>query len=374
MDNLAPPTSEDIEVVRHGTKHEYASYIMADADASRRFVTRSVCLWLILLGAFVTVRPVMAQTMEISGYVFGDYYWVASGHDEGANGLWFRRIYLTLDQELDPSWALRLRGEMNQPGDFKTSAPMQPYVKDAYVRWKRAGHQVFLGLSPTPTFNLIESIWGYRSVEKTPLDFYKFGSSRDVGIAAMGSLYGNGDIRYHAMLANGTGTGSEIDRGKMAMLALAVTPVPAFTAEVYFDYDDRRGDTDRRTLQIAAFYKQDAGRVGVQFSRLYVQHPNQDDDQFDVFSAFGALRLTKTVNAFARFDRQFQPNPFGDRIAYCPFATTNSANLLIGGLDIGLHDAIRLQPNVEVVFYDEESGVETPEIDVMPRMTFYVEF
>ena len=320
------------------------------------------------------MQPARGQSTSISGYAFGDYYWVASGQSEDSNGLWLRRIYLTLDSELDRTWAVRLRGEMNQPGDFKTSANMLPFVKDVYVRWRGGGHEVYVGMSPTPTFELIESIWGYRPVEKTPLDFYKFGSSRDVGIAAKGTLIEEGSVRYHAMVANGTGTGSEIDRGKMAMLALAATPIPAFTAEIYGDYDNRKGDTDRRTLQAAVFYKREAGRLGLQFSRLLIQVPNGDDDVFDVFSVFGALRLTKKLNAFARFDRQFQANPFGKQIAYFPFATTSNTNLLIAGLDVGLHDAVRLMPNIEVVFYDDENGVETPETVVMPRMTFYFRF
>jgi len=90
-------------------------------------------LVVILLGA----QTGWAQSPQFSGYMFGDYYYVAASHNpdlEERNGFWLRRIYFTFDQEIAEGWSVRLRTEMSQPGDFTSGSKMNPVVKDAYVK------------------------------------------------------------------------------------------------------------------------------------------------------------------------------------------------------------------------------------------------
>jgi hypothetical protein len=335
-------------------------------------------VWIPILGFALTLttRVADAQTLKTSGYAFGDYYYVGSSHDadlEGRNGVWFRRIYLTFDQSIAEGWSARLRTEMGQPGDFSTKAKMEPFVKDVYLKWSREGHQVFIGLSGTPTWGLVEKMWGYRAVEKTALDLYKFGSSRDIGIAAKGKLNAEGTVKYHVMLANGGGTSSEVNEGKKAMLSLAVSPATDVTLEVYADFEDLPGETDRHTFQGSMFVKKKKGRVGLQFARHTRMVEGRDNDTFDVLSVFGAVVIDDKLSTFFRYDRQFQINPSAEKIAYLPFASAAEANFVVGGLDFAVTDAIRFMPNVEVVFYSNSEG-ETPDPDVLPRVTFFYRF
>src|SRR3990170_722779 len=100
------------------------------------------------------------NAFHFSGYMFGDYYYVAKNHREdikGENGFWFRRIYFTVDKGLNESFDIRFRLEMNSPGDFTSSNKLTPFVKDAFVRWKKGNNQVLFGISPSPTWEFIES-------------------------------------------------------------------------------------------------------------------------------------------------------------------------------------------------------------------------
>ena len=135
---------------------------------------------------------------KFSGLAFGDLYVVAANHDaalEGENGLWFRRVYFTYDRKLSDEFDMRFRLEMNSSGDFKSSAKLEPFVKDMWVRYKRGGTSVYLGMSSTPTWGRVEGFWGYRDVEKTPLDLHKYTGSRDVGVAVKGALGDAGRVR-----------------------------------------------------------------------------------------------------------------------------------------------------------------------------------
>ena len=343
---------------------------MEDATSFKRLTLRTgVLLFAMLLGAQVA----WSQSPKFSGYMFGDYYYVAASHNpdlEERNGFWFRRIYFTFDQEIAEGWAVRLRTEMAQPGDFSSGSKMTPVVKDAYVKWSNGRHTVVLGISPTPTWERLEKAWGYRAVEKTALDLYKFGSSRDFGLAARGKLDADGRVQYHVMVANGAGNGAETNKGKKVLASLAFSPVKAFTVEGYADYEDRPGRTNRTTLQGAAWYSRKEGRLGVQYAHQIQQKAGGGEDTFDVFSVFGAVRLSPDVNAFARFDRQFQPNPKAESIAYVPFAADAEANFIVAGLDYALTDKVHVMPNVEVVTYSEAVGA-TPDGDVLARFTFH---
>lgn len=348
-------------------------------DVLRRSATlKGFLLRVLLLGVVVLPsRPAKAQDTDVSGRVYADYYWVAASHDaelEGRNGFWFRRIYLTFDHEIVEHWAIRLRGEMDQPGTFTSDDEMIPTVKDAYLRWENEQHAVFLGLAPTPTWSLLEDMWGYRSVEKTPLDLYEFGSSRDIGLSVRGHLGSEQPVRYHAMLANGSGTGTEINTGKKAMLSLAVSPQPSFTVEVYGDIEEETGDQGYYTLQGALYYQRPEGRFGLQYAHQTRYQDAGPDVGFDLLSVFGRARLNERVNALARVDHQFQPNPFAGGIDYLPFSTTAEATFVVAGLDFALTEQVRLIPNVEAVFYGEADSGVNPDPEVLPRLTFYYWF
>lgn len=320
-------------------------------------------------------HPAQAQDTELSGLVFADYYWVAASHNEALedrNGFWFRRIYLTLDHTFDEQWSMRVRGEMDQPGDFTSDDDMVPTVKDAYLQWTSGPHTVQLGLTAPPTFKLLEEVWGYRSIEKTPLDLYGFGSSRDIGLSVQGRFGDATPVRYHAMVANGSGTGTETNKGKKAMLSLAVSPLSFLTAEVYGDVEDT-GRGEYYTMQGALYYRSATGRAGIQYAHQARPRESGSHAGFDLFSVFGRVRLSNAVNAFARFDRQFQPNPAGEGIDYLSMANNAKTNFLVGGLDFAVGDHARIMPNVEAVFYDDAIG-PTPGADVVPRLTLYYWF
>ncbi len=315
---------------------------------------------------------------KISGYMFGDYYYMAANHDadvEGANGFWLRRIYLTYDRALDKQFAVRFRLEMNSAGDFSSKSKLTPVVKDAYLKWKKNQHSIYLGISSTPTWDLVEHFWGYRSVEKTPLDLQKFGSSRDFGVAFKGSFDSEKKFGYHLMFGNGSSNASENNDGKKVMLALTAEPGNGIVLQGYVDFEERPGQTDRYTVQAFAGYKQEAFRIGAQFAHQNRQvGPGLDDLKLQIFSVFGAARLSPKTWGFARVDRQFDPNPAGAKISYIPFDPTSKSTFVVAGVDYRPISNVHLMPNAEFVFYDDNAAGTSPDTDFIPRLTFFYKF
>ena len=345
------------------------------------------CSLLVVLAVLTTAAPSWGQG-SFKGYMFGDAYYLASHDDgvaedtedaiEGANGLWFRRIYLTFDWKFNDAWSARLRTEMGSPGDFTTRASLVPFAKDAYVRWKKNNHQITLGLSGTPAWAVIEDFWGYRSVEKTLLDLQRIASSRDIGVAAKGSLDQAQKIRYNLMLANGNSNRSENNEGKKAMVALGFFPNDAFILEGYLDYDDRPGETNRFTAQGFLGFQTGKGRIGAQYFYQSRDQENDESVELSGISIFGAVNLSEKTNAFARYDLMMDAdsdniaNPDAGRIAYLPFnAAAESSNMVLAGLDIMPHEQVHLMPNIQAIFY---GGDNSPATTILPRLTFWIIF
>jgi hypothetical protein len=323
-----------------------------------------------------------ASEGRFSGYMIGDYYWIAAHHDstkEGKNGFWFRRIYFTYDQDLADAFSVRLRYEMASDGSFGTSANKHnPYIKDAYLKWKYSkNHQLIVGISPTPTWGVLEDFWGYRSIEKTLLDIQNWSSSRDFGLALKGSLLEDGKVKYHFMAANGSGEKNEINAGKKIFGSLSYYLSKNLFIELYADHNDNVHNKTYaywNTLQGFLGYENESFRLGLQAARQNRKPYGKEEFHLDAASVFAIYKVSKQISLFGRIDKSFNANPEGDKISYLPFDNSAGSTLFIAGLDYSPADGVHFMPNIELTTYNENNAGVTPASDVVPRVTFFYMF
>lgn len=316
------------------------------------------------------------ESMKVSGYLFGDTYAAIENHDPDVKdqyGFWVRRAYLTIDSKLDDEWSARLRFEANSPGDFETNSKLEPFVKDAYLAWKRDRHELYLGLSPSPTFEYIEGFWGLRHVEKTPLDLYRMASSRDMGIAYKGES-AQGALFYHAMIGNGAGDGAETNKGKKIMASLGIRPTDALVTQLYADYEDRPGASDRSTLQAFLGWRGRLSRYGLQYAWQRREIDKESNEDIAILSAFGAWQLAPQGQLFARYDRSFDGIPDAAKVPYLNLVNDMRFDLVILGWEQQLRPGISLSPNLEYVRYRDTDGISAPGDDLFGKLTLFYHF
>lgn len=335
------------------------------------------------LGAAARVSaqtPPPEPPYKFSGLVFGDYYYFSQDHDpawEGQDGFWFRRIYFTFDYTFTPRITTRLRLEMNSNGSLAQTS-LTPYVKDAYLRWTFYGRQqLTLGMQPTISIDAVESLWGLRHVEKTPLDLYRWESSRDTGVGAEGPLNASGTLKYRAQFGNDSGSNSETDRFKGGRVAMHYERASGLVADGMYAYSKRENHTDRSTCQALAGFRATRGRVGF----LYAHEKRRagdggaaEDLLLDIYSGFGAFDLKpRKFSLFARVDRFNDPCPECASIDYLPIDTTAKFTLVLAGAEYFLLPSVRFSPNVEWVTYGAptDPAVARPKDDIVWRATFY---
>lgn len=351
---------------------------------------------LVLIALTLTAAPALAQTptpepapavqpapapqappYKISGLAFGDYYTFASHHLpawEGQHGFWLRRIYLTYDHTLSPALSMRVRLEMNSNGKLAGGA-LTPYVKDAYLRWNVHGRQALtLGIQPSLTFDYIESVWGLRHIEKTPLDLYRWDSSRDTGLTLSGPLNASQTVKYAVQFGNESGNNAETNPQKGFRAAARYEPKQGFTAEAMVAQFDRPKDADRTTAQIFGGWRGARARAGAQYS-YQKRRALSGDSELNLLSGFGVVDLRpKLLSAFARVDRMNDPCGDCAGIDYLPIAPTHPFTTTIAGVEYWLHPAVRISPNVEWVVYGKEGTLPKPANDTVGRLTFYWSF
>ena len=110
-----------------------------------------------------------------------------------------------------------------------------------------------VGLSPTLTFDLIESVWGARYLMRTPMDLQGV-ASRDIGISFKGPLSSGGRWSYRAMLCTGIEFGAESGDGRTTVQLFAGDKTDTRRWGVQYSYQDRQEDP--RLELASAFFVQ----------------------------------------------------------------------------------------------------------------------
>jgi len=315
-----------------------------------------------------------AQEGKISGYIFGDYYYEFS-HPNAAtdalnrNGFQFRRAYFTYDRNLSERFSVRFRLEMNSPDlfgsqDFGASSQLTPYIKHAYLRWNNFIPQSNLsfGVVGTPTWNISEEVWGYRSVEKTIMDVRKVTSSADFGLALDGKFTKSGVLNYNVLVANGTGTRSETDKNKRIFVNTPVKIQNAYFVVPYVDYEGGNGGRSKNTLALFAGLQKPDFHGGVEIYQRTSNKAlaNNQDKTENGFSIFGAVKVAEKVKLLGRYDI-YDPNTDLD---------DDGNTFIIAGLDFAPEKNVNIIPNVKIESY-QAAGKDA---NTIGEVTFFFKF
>lgn len=303
---------------------------------------------------------------RFSGLVFADYFYNLNGGGvvKDSSGFRFRRIYLTADHDLSERITSRLTLEANEEA-LTSNGRSGTYVKNAYLQFKGVvpNGDLFAGMSSAPLWQNSEVVWGYRSVEKTSLDYRGFGAASDIGVAMKGTFGAAGPVGYHVMFANGNGQKPENDRSKKAYAAFPIKFRKGLI-EPFADYEGGRDDLDKYTLKLLLGWMEEKWAVGFEgFRRNNLNAgPGGDDVTPTGVSVFGRAKVNDRWGGFARFD-WYDPNAEDDAIGYRRL-------YVLAGLDFTPIPDVHLMPNLSVESYDgKSSAMPHLDKDVVARIT-----
>ena len=352
------------------------------------------------------ILPSLADAQgKFSGYIFGDYFYnvardtsIAKLSNVGTtNGgkafqaFQIRRVYFAYDNDISEQFTARFRME----GDFTASegasaAAQKLFIKDAYLRWKNvfSGSDLIFGEQPTPAYDIAESMWGYRSLEKTIMDLRGIISSRDLGISLKGKFDEGGTLNYWVMVANNSSTNTENDKYKRVSLLLQVKPSKNFMATVHGDFKAQANINDPKSTAVPpatiannaltgsvflAYTEPEHFLIGGEGFVQSTAHGYLDPTSLELvsrsalgISVYGWYNVSTLVALVGRFD-YFDPNSNSN-------AKGDARNYIIGGVSFKPDKNVSITPNIQVETYESLPSGRSFDASITGRVTFYFVF
>ncbi|MFA6978174.1 MAG: hypothetical protein WC209_02535 [Ignavibacteriaceae bacterium] len=325
---------------------------------------------------------------KISGLMFSDYFYNIDNSSiakKDLSGFQFRRIYFTTDFAVAENFDSRFRLESDQSTSSNTNGgKLGVMVKDAYLKWKSvfSGSDLYVGISPTPAFDVSESAWGYRSLEKTILDLDGIVPSRDFGIDLKGKLTDNGSVNYWVKFANNSGNAPETDKYKRFYTTFQFKITDNLQATVSADYASKAKKTDKFDKQeksnnqfvgavFLGYKEKEDFSIGVETFTRTIQNnftksaaeALQNQSSFGI-SIWGWKALNESLKLVGRFDN-FDPNSSID---------SDGNSFIMVGLDYKAAKNVSVIPNVQLVNYQAKDAQGKSLKDLTARVTFAYSF
>ena len=156
---------------------------------------------------------------NFSGVTYFDYSYDLTNDSTTNNAFGLNRVYFTYEQELSDNISYKFQTDIDiDIGKIYGSSPFNVYLKNAKVDWKTSIGKITLGMQGMNIFNVTEKTWGFRFLQKSAMDKYKFSSSADLGVGFHYVMIGYNGLNLYSsvLMTNGTGYKKNEDTRKMA--------------------------------------------------------------------------------------------------------------------------------------------------------------
>ena len=257
---------------------------------------------------------------QFSGVTYFDYTYDLTENAANDGGFGLKRVYFTYKQNLSENISYKFQTDVGQleVGDFDDNDQLDgtkktqfvAYLKKAQLDWKTSCGKLTFGMQGMNIFNVTEKTWGFRFLEKSPMDLNKFSSSADLGIGYSGKF---NNLNYNFMYTNGSGyKKSESDKYKKISVQLVygqknlskkdgINIGTSFSIEPY-DYENTDLSMTTKNKTLMAFYSGYAGnelRIGTEFD-IYVDKGTDITQQ--IIAGYANYKISDKINILSRLD------------------------------------------------------------------------
>ncbi|MCD6092063.1 MAG: hypothetical protein J7J72_11240 [Bacteroidales bacterium] len=247
-----------------------------------------------------------------------------------------KRAYLGYEYAFSKNFSAKANFDIDNPGTGKLQ--MTVYIKNAYLKYKLDNFTAKFGMIGTKSFSVQESAWGYRYIEKSFQDAYKFNASADLGASV--SYKFNDIISADAIIANGEGYKNlQADSTFRTGFGLTFNPIKRLTARVYYDFSTKINTQS----SIIAFlgYKANNYSIGAEYNKLS-NVGFYDGREMSGSSFYARVKASKKLSIFARYDQLLSNKLAG---ASDSWNIAKDGQLFIAGIEYAPVKGVKLAPN-----------------------------
>ena len=230
-------------------------------------------------------------------------------------------------------------------GEKSEDTRLVAFLKKAQIDHRTSYGKISMGLIGMNTYNIQEKNWGYRFIEKSAIDKYKFSSTADLGIGFSRVLVNQ--LKMSLQVVNGEGYKNP-QSDKYHKIAFNSTygehnlvKNSGFNAGVVYTTEQ----TDDKPNSMASLFGGFAGmglRLGGQFNML-----KKGGIESQVISVSSNYSMTDKLDAFVRYD-MFDPNT--DEID----GWKDNSTYLIAGIQLSCGNGLLVAPNIRMESYEDD--------------------
>jgi hypothetical protein len=230
-------------------------------------------------------------------------------------------------------------------GEKSEDTRLVAFLKKAQIDHRTSYGKISMGLIGMNTYNIQEKNWGYRFIEKSAIDKYKFSSTADLGIGFSRVLVNQ--LKMSLQVVNGEGYKNP-QSDKYHKIAFNSTygehnlvKNSGFNAGVVYTTEQ----TDDKPNTMASLFGGFAGmglRLGGQFNML-----KKGGIESQIISVSSNYSMTDKLDAFVRYD-MFDPNT--DEID----GWKDNSTYLIAGIQLSCGNGLLVAPNIRMESYEDD--------------------
>lgn len=305
----------------------------------------------VLLCFFTGLSSAQEKSSEkISGLVFFDYTNTLKNAGETNNEFEISRAYFTYENKYSDNLNYKFQIDADRPA---AGSRLEVFIKNAMVDWNTGYGNVTLGLQGMNMYKTQENNWGYRFIEKSSMDLYKFSASADLGIAYANKF--NDDVSFSVMISNGEGYkkpesnkykkySANINYGEQK---LASKEGYNFGGSVSIEPYKLADESEIST--VFGFYggiSKGIVRAGAEFNMMSMKVLPSVTVNEQIISFYANVAVIKNFDIFGRFDL-FDPNTD---------VSSDGTNYLIGGFNWQPTKGLSIAPNIRFKDYQAEGA------------------
>ena len=255
-----------------------------------------LCLW---------SPNLLAQTDEFTpsgnvyARVFSNFHESILGDDQ-SSAFEITQAYFGYKYKMSPDFTAEIKLDIgDQEGGEYSKLKRYAYFKKAELKYKKNGLSIRFGIISMKQFGLQEKFWEKKYVKKTYLDYYKFGSSADIGFAIGYDFLDN--LHVDGLVMNGEGYKNlQSDDTYKGGVGITYKPLKDLTIRYYSDHAQQDNWQNSFTGFIG-YKKKKKYAVGVEYTHQ-CNYGFDEGYDWQGISAYASYNITEKWEVFARYD------------------------------------------------------------------------
>lgn len=254
------------------------------------------------------------------------------------------RAYLGYSTQVSPNLSAEVKVDIGSPENESVYAMVKryAYIRNAFITYKKGNFKTDVGIIGMTHFSVQEKFWGYRYVQKSFADRFKYGKSVDMGVNAFYAI--NKTLSFDAGIVNGEGYSQLQNDNYFEYTAGATVQWPnPVTWRLYTNVGPSATNTKMVYAAFAGITFTPKWNLGMEYNLLQNYNYRDGYNQFG-YSVFSTYKLPRNMKVFGRFDMS-QSNILEG--AENPWNLAKDGSSLIVGAECKVNDHLKLSLNYQ---------------------------